>query len=134
MQSASACLLWGAVAEAALLAPQINLASQFARITESIKAKNLGAAPVSELVLCQALAPGAVLSFYKARLTARCGPANSQLAACRQPPQAAFTDQTLAAYMLHACACPCIVPVGGQVVDAGTKAELKVRLGSRSRL
>ncbi|KXZ52725.1 hypothetical protein GPECTOR_8g119 [Gonium pectorale] len=44
---------------------KINLNSQFARITETVKAKNVGEQPVSELILCQQLNAGAVLSFYK---------------------------------------------------------------------
>ncbi|KAG2498961.1 hypothetical protein HYH03_003150 [Edaphochlamys debaryana] len=58
-----------AVAEDAIKLQQvdrkINLNSQFARITETVKAKNNGAKPLEELVFCQLVRAGAVLSFYK---------------------------------------------------------------------
>lgn len=44
---------------------KINLNSQFARISEAIKVKNTGDKPVSDVILCQLLASGAVLSVYK---------------------------------------------------------------------
>ncbi|PNH06279.1 hypothetical protein TSOC_007366 [Tetrabaena socialis] len=45
---------------------KINLNSQFVRITELIKAKNVGGSPVSALIFCQKLGEGAVLASYKA--------------------------------------------------------------------
>lgn len=53
---------------------QINLSSQLARITESVKAKNTGDKPESSVVLCQHVRPGAVLALYKVGpLSARAG-------------------------------------------------------------
>ncbi|KAG2439265.1 hypothetical protein HXX76_004626 [Chlamydomonas incerta] len=44
---------------------KINLNSQFARISEAVKAKNVGDKPVSEVVFCQLLNADAVVSLYK---------------------------------------------------------------------
>ncbi|GFR43910.1 hypothetical protein Agub_g5044, partial [Astrephomene gubernaculifera] len=44
---------------------KINLNSQLARITESVKVKNVGTEPVSDVIFCQHVGAGAVLSFYK---------------------------------------------------------------------
>ncbi|PNW75344.1 hypothetical protein CHLRE_12g523300v5 [Chlamydomonas reinhardtii] len=44
---------------------KINLNSQFARISEAVKAKNVGDKPVSDVVFCQLLNGDAVVSLYK---------------------------------------------------------------------
>lgn len=48
---------------------QINLNSQFARISEAVKAKNVGDKPVSDVVFCQLLNGDAVVSLYKVSRT-----------------------------------------------------------------
>lgn len=44
---------------------QINLNSQFARITETIKAKNTGSKSIDRVTLCQVVEDNAVLAFQK---------------------------------------------------------------------
>ncbi|KAG2453544.1 hypothetical protein HYH02_001763 [Chlamydomonas schloesseri] len=44
---------------------KINLNSQFARISEVVKAKNVGDKPISDVVFCQLLSGDAVVSLYK---------------------------------------------------------------------
>ncbi|EFJ50952.1 hypothetical protein VOLCADRAFT_103748 [Volvox carteri f. nagariensis] len=44
---------------------KISLNSQFVRISETVKVKNVGSSAVSEVILCESLGGDAVLSFYK---------------------------------------------------------------------
>lgn len=44
---------------------KVSLLSQFARIAETIKAKNTGSSPEEAVVLCELLQPGALLAYYK---------------------------------------------------------------------
>lgn len=95
--------------------------SQFARITETIKAKNTGSSPEGALVLCELLQPGALLAYYKVRRLLGWGKGGA--AAAGAALHACGHTRIAGAHGVPNRTCVCYLCA--QVLDG--KTELKVR-------